>query len=199
MSKIANAMLMLEYLNTGKKYTTKELANKLGITERMVRYYKQELEQIGIPIQTFMGPGGGYFLFAPTTSYNHINKYDVELMKSVLRILEKSEFKNIDNFRILVNKIKQAYKVEEEKSQFSEIIDDEVNDVNLEKIREYVKKKSRIKIIYEDISGDRKERWIHPLQIFRFKEKIFITAYCELRNDIRHFELMRIKKIMDKQ
>lgn len=40
MSKILNAIQMLDYLNTGNKYTVKELSKKIGITERMVRYYK---------------------------------------------------------------------------------------------------------------------------------------------------------------
>ena len=62
MGKIANAIQMLDYLNTGNKYSVKDLSKRLGITERMVRYYKTELEQIGIPIETFMGPNGGYYI-----------------------------------------------------------------------------------------------------------------------------------------
>ena len=49
MGKISNTIQMLNYLNTGNKYTVKELSEKIGITERMVRYYKVELEQAGIP------------------------------------------------------------------------------------------------------------------------------------------------------
>ena len=43
MGKISNAIQMLNYLNTGNKYTVRELSEKIGITERMVRYYKVEL------------------------------------------------------------------------------------------------------------------------------------------------------------
>ena len=62
MGKISSAIKMLNYLNTGNKYNVKELSQKLGITERMVRYYKQELEDAGLPIETFMGPDGGYYI-----------------------------------------------------------------------------------------------------------------------------------------
>lgn len=41
MSKISNVILMLDYLNTGNKYTAYELGQKLGVTERMVKYYKK--------------------------------------------------------------------------------------------------------------------------------------------------------------
>lgn len=196
MGKITNIMLMLDYLNTGKKYTTKELATKIGISERMVRYYKQELESAGIYIDTFMGPNGGYFMLNSSNNYNHINKYDLELMKKVEETLEINNFEYIDKFTTLLLKLEHAYKIEEEKSKFSEIIDQEEQSITLKTLKKYINEKARIKIIYEDISGSRKERIIHPLQIFKFDKKIFITAYCELRNDIRHFELLRIKKII---
>ena len=73
MGKISNAIQMLNYLNTGNKYTVRELSEKIGITERMVRYYKVELEQAGIPIETFMGPNGGYYILNIKNQYNHFN------------------------------------------------------------------------------------------------------------------------------
>ena len=71
MSKITNAILMLNYLNTGNKYTVKELSEKIGITPRMIRYYKTELEESGIPIETFMGPNGGYYIINSQKQFNH--------------------------------------------------------------------------------------------------------------------------------
>ena len=92
MGKISNAILMLNYLNTGNKYTVKELSEKLGITERMVRYYKAELESAGVPIETFMGPSGGYYIINCTYQYNLFNKYDVQLLESVYEILKESDY-----------------------------------------------------------------------------------------------------------
>ncbi len=92
MGKISNAIQMLNYLNTGNKYSVKELAEKIGITERMVRYYKAELEQAGIPIETFMGPNGGYYIVHVKGQYNHFNKYDLQLLENIEEILEKMEY-----------------------------------------------------------------------------------------------------------
>lgn len=89
MSKISNAIQMLNYLNTGNKYSVKELSKKIGITERMVRYYKVELEKVGIPIETFMGPNGGYYILNIKHQYNHFNKYDIQLLENINTILEK--------------------------------------------------------------------------------------------------------------
>ena len=62
MSKVSNVLNMLEYLSTGRKYSIKELAEKLEVTPRMVRVYKDELEKAGIYVDTIKGMYGGYIL-----------------------------------------------------------------------------------------------------------------------------------------
>ena len=62
MSKISNVIAMLELLQTGKKYSTKELSNELEVSERMIRVYKDEIEKAGIYVDTIKGPYGGYVL-----------------------------------------------------------------------------------------------------------------------------------------
>ena len=49
-------------MQSGKKYSIKELSEKLEVTPRMIRVYKNELEKAGIYIDTIMGPYGGYVL-----------------------------------------------------------------------------------------------------------------------------------------
>ncbi len=53
---------MIEYLNTGRKYSIKELATLLEVSPRMIRCYKDEIEKAGIYIDTIKGPYGGYVL-----------------------------------------------------------------------------------------------------------------------------------------
>ena len=62
MSKISNVLTMLEYLSSGKKYSITELSEKLEVTPRMIRVYKDEIEKAGIYIDTIKGPYGGYVL-----------------------------------------------------------------------------------------------------------------------------------------
>ena len=50
MSKISNALTMLELLNNNRKYSINELAERLEVTPRMIRIYKQDLENAGIYI-----------------------------------------------------------------------------------------------------------------------------------------------------
>ena len=109
MSKISNAIQMLNYLNTGNKYSVKELAEKLEITPRMVRYYKSELEQAGIPIETFMGPNGGYYLVHYGNQYPQFNKYDVELLEEVDQRLKNDQYIDIESYEKILEKDMYAW------------------------------------------------------------------------------------------
>ena len=62
MSKISNVLTMLEYLSSGRKYSISELSEKLEVSPRMIRVYKDEIEKAGIYIDTIKGPYGGYVL-----------------------------------------------------------------------------------------------------------------------------------------
>lgn len=146
-----------------------------------------------------MGPNGGYFLLKNSSFYNKFNKYDLQLLESIYLKLENTDFQNIDKLKILIEKVKNIYEIEEEKSKYIDELDESDKNELLSLIEKYMNDNSRIKIVYEDISGERKERWIHPLHIFKYDDKVYVTAFCELRNDIRHFELERIKLIKEKQ
>ena len=62
MSKVANMLNLLQMLKDGQLHSIKELAEKLEVSERMIRQYKQELEQAGIYIRSITGKYGGYQL-----------------------------------------------------------------------------------------------------------------------------------------
>ena len=65
MSKLSNAILMMQLLSSGRRYSVGELAQLLEVTPRMVRSYRNELEKAGVYIDTVKGPGGGYVLSKP--------------------------------------------------------------------------------------------------------------------------------------
>ena len=63
MSKLSNVLTMLEYLSSGKKYSIKELSERLEVSPRMLRVYKDELEKAGLYIDSVKGPYGVYVLY----------------------------------------------------------------------------------------------------------------------------------------
>lgn len=62
MSKIANMLNMLQILKDKEIHSISSLAEKLEVSERMIRQYKLELEQAGIYLKSFTGKYGGYQL-----------------------------------------------------------------------------------------------------------------------------------------
>ena len=88
MSKLSNVLMMLQLLQNGRKYSIKELSEKLEVSQRMIRQYKEELEYAGIYIETIRGPYGGYVL-----------NQSIKLPNSFIRpdeiLLENKEYYNM--------------------------------------------------------------------------------------------------------
>ena len=193
MGKLSNMMYMIDLLNTGNIYTLKELSEKIGVTERMIRYYKNEICNNGIAIESFKGPNGGYFMIDKIKNYTSINKYDIQLLENINGMLEKIGYKDIVKYRKLINRIQFASDVEEEKSKY--FLDNGISDKSelYFALNDAISNKTPLKILYRNLNQEWQERIIHPLQIFNYDKTFYVTAYCELRNDIRHFEIDRIK------
>lgn len=151
MSKISNVLNMIEYLSTGRKYSIAELSEKLEVTPRMIRVYKDEIEKAGIYIDTIKGPYGGYVL-----------NQNVSVPK---RFITPNEINVKD--KSLFNQINRAIK---EKRKCL--------------IEYYSKNEEKITI-----------RTIHPYDLILLGNEWGVAAYCELKEEIRHFYIDRIKSI----
>ena len=126
MSKISNCLLMLEYLENGRKYNIKELAEKIEVSERMVRSYKEELEKAGIFIDSIMGPYGGYVLN--------------QSIKIPLRKFSKEDYEFL-----------KSLEVNEEDKEKLQIIADKVHGIYFESQNENIELKDDIKNYYNNI------------------------------------------------
>ena len=91
MSKVGNTLTMLRLLESGRKYTVKELSEKLEVTPRMIKIYKEELEKCGIYIDTIRGQYGGY-VYNKKHDYNISFDYlDIDAIESILDKLTDKE------------------------------------------------------------------------------------------------------------
>ena len=151
MSKISNVLAMIEHLSTGRKYSIAELAEKLEVTPRMIRVYKDEIEKAGIYIDTIKGPYGGYVL-----------NQNVSVPK---RFITPNEINVKD--KNLFNLINRA-----------------------------IKEKRKCLIEYYSKNEEKlTSRTIHPYDLILLGNEWGVTAYCELKDEIRHFYINRIKSI----
>ena len=187
MSKISNVILMLQYLSNGRKYSVKELSEKLEVTPRMVRMYKDELEKAGIYIDTIMGPYGGYVL-----------NQSIKIPKRKFKLSDYKFLKDLDvapeykdQLMVIADKVHGVYF--DSKDESIELKDDTRNYYNI--FTKAIKEKRKVKIDYYSYVHGVQERVVHPLDLFLYNTGWGCAAYCEKKNDLRHFELKRINNI----
>lgn len=187
MSKLSNTLTMLELLATGKKYSVNELAEILEVTPRMVRSYKDDLEKSGIYINTIYGPYGGYVLDNEVKlPRRKFKKEDYEFLSN-LNVDEKDQ----KRLKIIADKVRGIYLGSNlEKVELS---NETKNYYNI--ITRAIKESRKVRIKYYSYTKGETKRVIHPIDLFLYSSGWGVSAYCELRHDLRHFELKRIDEI----
>lgn len=190
MSKLSNIITMMELLNNGRKYSIEELSNILEVTPRMIRFYKEELEKAGIYIDTIRGPYGGYVLNqkvrVPSRKFKNS---DYLLLQKILDKLDDDNLKM--ELEVLKDKVRGVYQGSIQEKL--EIKEEEKEKYNI--ISRAIKEKNKVEILYYTHEKGENIRIIHPVDLYLYYDSWYASAFCELRNDMRHFELKRIRKI----
>lgn len=185
MGKLGNILTMLKILETGRKYSVKELAEKIEVTPRIIKGYKLELEKAGIYIDTIHGCYGGY-VYNNKTNYDiSFNIKDVNILEKILTITKKDtkEYKDLERF---LEKIKTiviySNKIDETKK-------DGAIDIKLKYnvVSKALKENSNITLEYKN-----KIKTIVPHNISFYKDYIYVTGYSIDDKDLRTYNLSEI-------
>lgn len=193
MSKISNVITLLELLANGKKYKVKDLASLLEVSPRMIRSYKEELEKAGIYIDSIMGPYGGYILKKEVNLPNRsFIKEDYEIIDlCIKKTKNQKERVSLENLK---DKIRNLYIVRSNRQKGLKIQESMKEKYNI--LTKAIEERRKVKITYYSFDKGETERIIYPGEMYCFQENWYCSAYCELRQDIRHFDLKRITKII---
>lgn len=107
MSKLNNALTMLNVLSARSIVSLQELSDLLEINIRSVQRLKDDLEYAGYHIETIMGPGGGYQLKDTTQIQSNAFTLDERRkLKQALAMLLHQNTKTFDSeFVVLVSKL----------------------------------------------------------------------------------------------
>ncbi len=187
MSKLSNALIMLELLNNGKKYSINELAEILEVTPRMIRSYKDDLEKSGIYIDTIRGPYGGYVLNQSVrVPRRKFKKEDYEFLKN-LSVSDSDKEKLL----IIADKMRGIYLGSQDEKV---VLSRETRNI-YNTLERAIKEKRKVEIDYYSYTNGITKRIIHPFDMFYTSNGWGCAAFCELRHDLRHFELRRIDNI----
>ena len=191
MSKISNAITMMNLLSNGRKYSIQELSDILEVSPRMIRIYKDELEKAGVYIDTIMGPYGGYVLNQSIRlPERKFKSEDYQILEEYIE--KETDRKKKEKLNLLKDKIRGIYIGSKNENRELNLNDETLKKYNL--LVKSIKERRKVKILYYSFNKGENERVICPAEMFLFKDGWYCAAFCELRNDIRHFELKRIIK-----
>lgn len=204
MSRVSNCLRMLFMLQArnGELMKTQEIADKLEVSQRMVREYKSDLELAGIYIESTSGKYGGYYapqecvLKVPVLNDEEINA--LVTARDYLARDPKYVFNREFNFA--VDKIVTAGDIHMQISECSMIYYQEErvrNDQRNQKdqyllFNAAMIEKKKIEIVYFSNRNEKTYRIIHPYGLVAYKNAWYCIGYCELREEIREFKLSRI-------
>ena len=191
MSKVSNVLTMLQLLQSGRKYSISELASILEVSERMIRVYKEDLEKAGIYIDTIMGPYGGYVLNQSVRlPVRKFKMKDAELLNEYINKEKDKDMK--EKLVLLQDKIRGIYigsRKEEKELNLKEETGKKYN-----ALTRAIKERRKVKILYYSYNKGENERIIDTAEMLLFQDGWYCAAFCERKQDIRHFELKRIIK-----
>ena len=189
MSKLTNVLLMLQLLQNGRKYSIKELAEKIEVSERMIRKYKDELECAGIFIDTIKGPYGGYVLNKDINiPYLNFNDSDIDVIDKANALINNPIVKNELNDI----KSKLSLDINNRKNNKKIIISTNSELGIFNKINNAYKTARKLRINYHNLKHGDSIRTIYPLGLYLFQNEWWVSAYWEEKDDMRQFHLKRI-------
>ena len=186
---------MIKILKDEKIHNMKDIAEKIEISPRMVKQYKNELEQAGIYIESKRGINGGYSL------NKELNNIDIGLTyQELIKLKEIEQYFNDDqDFKKIIGKIIESYEKNINEADLKKINRiQELGKINLKDIylslRKAMNRKNKVKIKYYSNDSGLNDRVIHPAEMFYYLEEWYVAAFCEKRNAIRLFKLNDIQE-----
>lgn len=200
MQKSQRLIQLIMLINARKSFTVKELANEFGISCRTITRDLQELSELGIPIYSIQGRGGGYKLLnerlLPPISFSESEAIAMYFTCHSLRFFSSLPFG--EGVESALHKF-YHYLPADNKEQ----IDRLKNRVMLwspyrsivpgilETLLQAIMIHSVVTIEYKS-SGGVAERNIQPIGLFASSGYWYCPAYCFLREEIRQFRTDRI-------
>ena len=190
-------------LRDGARHTSRELAQKLNVSERTIWRDMAVLRSSGVPVEGERGVG--YILTAPITLPPlNLSMGELEAQHLAVAILsEAADPELAENAASLATKIDAV--LPENTAPPSTgwgfaiypFADAAAGFRHLPLLREAVREKKVLRVTYRGLSDERTTRLVQPLQLEYWGRVWTMTAWCELRSDFRVFRVDRIDGLID--
>lgn len=204
MSKFSNLLRLLILLKSNKRMKTKKIAKDLGVSERMIRKYMNDLVEANVNVESIPGPNGGYELIG----YDYLLNLDIKPEEAISLQMATTYLKQSDHFDLnlqlgnLNDKIKILNERSNQLKDYSDniVIKPKLSDLDKEskfelEIQAACISKKKLHIKYCSVSSGETERTIYPYGLVTRNNFKYLIAYCENREIELTFKLMRITQV----
>jgi predicted DNA-binding transcriptional regulator YafY len=200
---IARVLTVLELLQSHKRLSGADLAEKLGVDRRTVRRYITVLEDMGVPVTTEQGRHGGYML-VPGFKLPPMMFTDEEVMAVSLGLLAARQLglaeaaPAIESVqakleRVMPDGLKRRARAVSEITKLmlprpAHVLDDRL----LLTLTHAAREEQRIEFTYHRPDKDPTHREADPYGLLFQHGRWYMSGYCHLRKEMRSFRLDRI-------
>lgn len=210
MSKFSNLMKMLILLKAHRQLKIEELATYLEVNKRMIQTYKDDLMMAGIYLESRAGRYGGYSLPKGHDCYLQLalDPDEVTALEMAYKQLEESGFvyqEELFNAYHKVMATMQCVKPTAEgldhdyhfgsKSSPAALLGNQESEY-CKLIHASIIQKTKVQFNYYSLYNDTyQDRTVSPYAIYEYKNAVYMTGFCNLRQELRDFKLSRIKSL----
>ncbi len=201
MNRSSRFFEIIQFLRgSARPVTAATLAEELAVTKRTIYRDIVALQAMRVPIEGEAGVGymlrSGFTLPPLMFSAEELEAVivglsligrtrDADLQKAAARVLDKvTAVLPADAGPQLTSSPLMV-------SQWSAI---PASDVCLGDLRAAIRDTRRIAIRYRDPDGEETERMLRPIGLIYYVDAVVLAAWCDLRNDFRHFRVDRIAR-----
>jgi predicted DNA-binding transcriptional regulator YafY len=195
---------VLELLQSRGKVSGDALAKLLEVDERTVRRYVMRLQDMGIPVESERGRGGGYWLRPgfrlPPLMFNNDEITAVMIGLMLTRELGSISSLAVESAMAKIERVLPAELHEQTIALRESLIMDDIHLRTVAISNDVLVGFSRaihighcLDIVYQSGDGDLTERRIAPYGLVLHARVWYVPAYCYLREDMRLFRLDRVR------
>lgn len=205
MSKFSNLIRLLILLKSNGRMKSKDISVVLGISERMVRKYINDLIEAGVEVISITGPSGGYEIKGYDYLLNiNISKGEIAALEILYEGLNHEEHLQLSTcIRNIIDKLKIQNSNLDNMDKFDNNIVLNSNVMNIRKqnnielsVQKGILLNKKIDMEYISINKGLSRRVIHPYEIINRNNLKYVVAYCEKRQEIRLFKLVRMHNLI---
>lgn len=200
MSKSQRLMELLVEVNRLRRFTAGELAETFGMSKRTIIRDLKELEAIGVPLYSEVGPHGGYRILnerlLPPIAFTEEEAAAMFFAYQSLQQLGELPFETETKaalakfYSYMPADTKQ--RIESMRQRISFYIPTRpVGSPHLKLLLSASIRQQPLHIVYDSVTGKR-ERTIQPIGIYAESGFWYCPAYCYLQSDFRLFRADRI-------